>query len=108
MSNADATTNRANLWPLAPSVVVGLSCESVIPHKSSDTQNKKLVKDPLIQICIGRMESDLLNVSESFSHIAFRPSEAHLLKGAENVWLLEVYLLYDAELQVHTFIKGTT
>ena len=33
---------------------------------------------------IGRMESDLLNVSESFSRIAFRPSEAHLLKDAEN------------------------
>ena len=42
MSNADATTNRANLWPLAPSVDVGLSCESVIPHKSSDDATLKI------------------------------------------------------------------
>ena len=32
----------------------------------------------------GKMESDLLNVAESFSCIAFRPSEVHLLKDAEN------------------------
>ena len=32
----------------------------------------------------GKMESDLLNVAESFSFIAFRPSEVHLLKDAEN------------------------
>ena len=31
----------------------------------------------------GKMESDLLNVAESFSFIAFRPSEVHLLKDAE-------------------------
>ena len=46
----------------------------------------------------GRMESNLLNVSETFSPIAFRPSEAHLLKDAENFWLLEGYHLNGAEL----------
>ena len=44
------------------------------------------------------MESDLWNVSESFSRIAFRPSEAHLLKDAENFCLLEGHLLNGAEL----------